>query len=872
MAASACLTEDELLGLATGALAEAPAAEAHLATCATCSALLAGAVRGDRTRAWDALAGTTLGPYRLDAQLGSGGMGAVYRAWDPRLGRAIAVKVLHGDGAQHAERLAAEARAAAAIDHRAIVGIHDVGVADGMPYVAMALVDGESLRSVLAAGGLGVARARALVLELLDGLAAAHARGVVHRDLKPENLVVTRDGLRILDFGLARFADASAVDTTASSSVQGTAGYMAPEQARGEPADARADLFAVGAIAYELVTGRRAFGGATQAERLSATLRDTPPLDELGDLAPIVLRCLAKEPRDRFQSAADLAWALRTTTAPAPPPAAAQPSRRNIVVGTAAALGLGGVGYALGRRGRTAPPAEPALRLLTHRTGQVYRARFTHDGGRVVYGAAWDAEPVAIHVTDLASGETSLLELPSADVLAVSARGELAASVGHRFVDHQSARGQLAIVPLAGGVRRPLADDVQDADFMPDPSTPGAAPVGAFAVVRANPSGFRVELPLGTTLAEEPGWITHVRVSPDGSQVAYLRHPQVNDDAGGLMLVDVATRAKRLVTGRWASISGLAWDPRGDALWFTASSNSLRTTLRRTTLDGRVTALRSRATARVQIHDISADRRGLVTHETWRLRAMAGDHDRSLSDTSYVSDLSADGTQLVVGELGHLEAGVGAYLVPFAGGRPLRLGSGFPVAISPSGLRIAANVSEDDRLVVYSTGSGDAPPIAAPGFVTVARWIDERALIALYDDRIWRLSLDHPPVALTATGGPLALDPARRRCAYVDAAHTLQVLDLATATTRALPGEFVQAEVCGWLAAPDAIVIRTTTTPILLDRIDPITGARSRHRQVDPPAMGLRAVDCFVLHPDGERFAYSYGQKLSELFVMTPIG
>ncbi|HWU88094.1 MAG TPA: hypothetical protein VN253_12495, partial [Kofleriaceae bacterium] len=516
---------------------------------------------------------------------------------------------------------------------------------------------------------------------------------------------------------------------------------------------------------------------------------------------------------------------------------------------------------------------------LTHRTGRVYSARFTHDGGRVVYGAAWDADPVQIHVLELASGEPNVLELPSADVLAVSARGELAASLGHRFVDHQSARGHLAIVPLAGGIPRPLADDIQDADFAPDgslasgpPSTGDArrAPGGSLAVVRAAEHGFRIELPLGATLVEEPGWITHARVSPDGARVAYLRHPHVNNDAGEVMIADVAAKTTRVLSDGWVSVAGLAWDPAGDAVWFTASRDGLSNVIYRAALDGEVAPAPAPATGRLRIHDVAADRRALVTIDTWRLRAMAGDRDRSLSEISYVSDLSADGTQVVVGELGDLEAGTGAYLVPYGGGRPLRLGPGFPVAISPSGRRIAANARDADRLVVYSTGSGDAPAIAAPGFVTVARWLDERSLIALYAERLWRLSLDGAPAALADRGGPFALDPAARRCAYVDRAGALRILDPATRAARTLPGDFARAEVCGWLAEPDAIVVRSTTTPILLDRIDPSTGARTRHLEVQPPLMGLKAVDTFVLHADGKRYAYSYGQELSQLFVMTP--
>ena len=894
----ACLGEDELLELARGTLASAPDAETHLATCATCSSLLAEVVRITPARTWDELAGQTLGPYRIDAQIGTGGMGAVYRAWDPRLGRAIAIKVLHEQSADHAERLATEARAAAAIEHHAIVRIYDVGCADGIHYVAMELVEGESLRSVLASGALAGARARELIAALADGLVAAHARGVIHRDLKPENLVlVAREGaeqLRILDFGLAQLADAT--ETSAPGSAVGTAGYMAPEQARGLPADARADVFATGAVAYELLTGRRAFPGATNADRLTATLREVPPCEGLGELGPVVARCLAKEPRDRFQTAADLAWAVRSAvpaaTLAATSPASAPPastgardgrtriSRRAMLLGSAAALGAGGLGFVLGRR--RPPAAESAeafgARRLTHRTGRVYTARFTPDGSRVVFGAAWDDEPIGVRVIDLASGETTPLDLPSADVLAVSAHGQLAISLAHRFVEHQSMGGQLALISLAGGVPRPLAEGVQDADFAPDGMIPGVVPVigdaakfpgGSLAVVRATPRGFRIELPLGTPLVEEPGWITHVRVSPAGGHVAYLHHPQTNDDGGELKLCDVATRATRVLSDDWTSLAGLVWDPAGDRLWFTGSREDLSNVLYHSTLDGTVVRTGAPTAGRLRLHDVSADRRALVTDDTWRLRSMAGDRDRSMSAISYVSDLSADGAYVLIGELGDVVAGNGAYLVPYGAGRTLRLGPGFPIAVSPSGQRVAANVREATRLVVYSTSSGEAPVIKAPGFVTRARWLDERSLIAAWKDRLWRLSLDHDPVALTGTGGAFALDPARRRCAYLDNTATLHLLDLATGTTRPLAANLTRVEVCGWLAEPDAVVVRSTTTPIVVDRIDPVTGARTRHAEIQPPPMGLKAVDSFVLHADGKRYAYSYGHELSQLLLMT---
>lgn len=835
VAPSACLTGDELLELGASGLADTPAAEAHLAECSTCSSLLASIVRAPR-RSWDALAGTTVGPYRVDAQIGGGAMGAVYRAWDPKLSRAIALKVLHrGDGTA-----IAEARAAAAIDHRAVVAIYDVGVADDLAYVAMELVTGEVLRAILDRGAVGDRRARELMRELADGLAAAHGCGVIHRDLKPENLIVARDGLRILDFGLAA--------TAGTTGTVGTPGYMAPELARGEPADARTDLFAAGAIGYELVTGRRAFPGASPSERLAAALRSTPALDGLGGLAPIIARCLAKDPRDRFQSAADLAWALGAADPPAP-----RPTRRAMLVGAAGALATGLVGFALGRRRSS---ASLAVRTLSHRSGRIATARFSPDGARVTYGAAWDSDPVRVFELELGSGEAMALDLPSADVLAVS-RVDLAVALDRTYVDHDSARGRLAIMRRAGGDLRPVAEDVQEADFAVD---------GLLAVVRPHGSGFVIELPIGTPLVEHAGWITDVRVSPDRTRVAYFEHPQTDDDGGSLIIVDIATKDRRTVSRGWVSLAGLAWEAKGEAVVFGGSRQNWATRRWRVSLDGGETELASPVASRLRVHDIS-ERGTLVSLDQRSQRVMIGDRDATLSDAAYVVDLSADGTQVVVGEYG--SGASGTYLVPTAGGRVLRLGAGFPAAISPSGGRVAVNQLEPQRLVAYSTRSAETLPIAAPDFILRARWIDERTLVAAIHDSLWRLSLDGPAVKIADGGGRIALDPERKRCAYVDDSGRLHVLDLSSNATRIIAQGLTQHSVGGWLAERDAIVVRWTGVPIRLELFDPLTGARTPFRVIEPPRLGLKAIDNFVMHAGGAHFAYSFGQEIGTLALVT---
>ncbi|MGE0639319.1 MAG: protein kinase [Thermoanaerobaculia bacterium] len=277
-------------------------------------------------------AGLRLGPYEIVAPLGAGGMGEVYRARDTRLGREIAIKVLPEALARDPERLRRfeqEARAASALQHPRILTVHDVGADGGRNYLVTELLEGETLRETLGRGALPPARAAALAAEIADGLAAAHAKGIVHRDLKPENLFLAREsGLKILDFGLARVLDrpsrvgdvaeaSTRSSLTGTGAVLGTAGYMSPEQVRGEPADERSDLFALGSVLYELLTGERAFARPTEAETMTAILREEPRHLASGaahlppELARIVRRMLAKDPADRPSSARDLAGTLR---------------------------------------------------------------------------------------------------------------------------------------------------------------------------------------------------------------------------------------------------------------------------------------------------------------------------------------------------------------------------------------------------------------------------------------------------------------------------------------------------------------------------------------------------------------------------------
>jgi serine/threonine protein kinase len=319
---------------------------------------------------------TRIDRYEIEGLIGEGGMGRVYRARDTQLGRAVAIKLLSPIFAVDPERLRRfeqEARATAALNHPGVLAIYDVGTFDGTPYLVSELLEGSSLAERLKAERLSVRRSTEFGLQIAEALTAAHERGIVHRDLKPDNVFITpQDRIKILDFGLAKLTapelslgspDATVAAATIANTILGTPGYMSPEQARGQAADHRSDIFSFGCVLYEMLKGHQAFGGETATDVLSAILKEAPPpltTSVERPLAPaldaIVQRCLAKDPASRFQSASDLSFALRTVltgsdvrvSAVGAASVPAQPARRRLLTMAAALLITAAIGAVVG--------------------------------------------------------------------------------------------------------------------------------------------------------------------------------------------------------------------------------------------------------------------------------------------------------------------------------------------------------------------------------------------------------------------------------------------------------------------------------------------------------------------------------------------
>jgi predicted Ser/Thr protein kinase len=440
----------------------------------------------------------------------------------------VAIKVLPpsvSSDPERRERFEREARAISSLNRPHICALYDLGREETprgtVDFLVMEYVEGETLAAGLTKGPLRGEQVLRSAAEIADALALADSRGVVHRDLKPGNIVLTRTGIKILDFGLAKLmgvkshpegADSSLAteprELTAPGAILGTLQYMAPEQLEGRECDGITDIFALGAVLYEMATGRKAFEGKSQASVIAAILdRNPTPMSELNPqttpvLDHIVTRCLAKDPDERWQSAADVALELRwagdvSSRAPEQPTPVAVLRRRPWVL---ALTGLSLVALvALGvvaARMTGARPVVPSFRKLTFRRGFAGSARFTPDGKGVIYSAAWEGEPARLFSMRVERPESTRMDFPDAELASVSRSGELLIILG-RPAGAWFEAGTLARVPLSGGAPREIARGVLGADWSPDGSS--------FAVVRQVGGKYRLEYPFGRSSTKPTG-------------------------------------------------------------------------------------------------------------------------------------------------------------------------------------------------------------------------------------------------------------------------------------------------------------------------------------------------------------------------------
>jgi serine/threonine protein kinase/dipeptidyl aminopeptidase/acylaminoacyl peptidase len=424
--------------------------------------------------------GDKLGNFEIVAMIGRGGMGEVYRARDPRLKREVAIKTLPPGLSADRDRITRferEGRAASALNHPNIVSVFDIGTERGLSFIVSELVDGETLARAIQRGPLPLRKLIEVSTQICDGLAAAHAAGVIHRDLKPGNIMLTRDGrVKILDFGLARQNHAPGIESTTMEAshpgmIMGTPGYMSPEQVRGETTDARSDLFSLGVIIYEMASGQRAFRGSSSIEMMNAILKDDPP--ELPTAWPraldrIVRRCLEKEPARRFQSAADLGFAINTlavATGNADAPRRRSWLKWAISGGLASAVVFIVVWLQL-RPTQTGAPAEVSLRRLTDDSGYTIDASLSADGKFVTYSKPQNGifnRNIWVQQVDGTGSAVRITEGPDNNI------GPQFSPDGTQvvFVSTRNGGG-IYVVPALGGEARELAHGEIGPQFSPD--------------------------------------------------------------------------------------------------------------------------------------------------------------------------------------------------------------------------------------------------------------------------------------------------------------------------------------------------------------------------------------------------------------------
>jgi eukaryotic-like serine/threonine-protein kinase len=851
-------------------------------------------------------AGTKLGPYEIQSQIGAGGMGEVYRARDSRLGREVAIKILPESFATDAERLRRfehESQAVAALNHPNILAIYDVGTRDGSPYLVSELLEGESLRAVLEKGPIPQRKAIEYAVQIANGLAAAHDKGIVHRDLKPDNLYICRDGrVKILDFGLAKMSaketpgvdGATMTQHTAAGVVMGTASYMAPEQVRGGQIDARTDMFSFGVVLYEMLSGKRVFQRDSSPETMTAILKEDVPeftdtkLPVSPALERIVRRCLEKSPDHRFQSAKDLAFALEAVSQisgpktggqaaiSAPPPETKSrtlPFAAGAIVLAAAMLGAG---WWLGH---SKPPTPPTYRQFTFRAGFMGNARFTPDGS-IIYNATWEGTDGQLYIAPVDSLGERELPFKNVEILAVSSKGELAVRLNSTNRGGYAVSGTLARVNYNGGTPRPILENVQDADWSADGEK--------LAVVRliSETGHWRLEYPIGTVIIDTINWISNPKISADGKSIAFLDHENtIGDDRGTVAVVGLDGKEKKLSSG-WNSAEGLVWSPSGSEVWFSASDLGAENNLYAVSLDGKRRPL-ANVPGGLWIQDIRGGRVLAIAHRLrLNARGMApgarSEVELGWLGWTFVRDISRDGKQILFEE--EAEGGGPNYTVflrGMDGSPPTRLGEGLARAISPDGKWVITQDLSGTALKLVPTGAGEARSLTHDNisYSSVRYMPDGKHLIGIGAEQ-GKSGRTYLIDAQTGDSKPLTPEGYRGTTISHDGSKVAMrgpdgswgIWSMADNKFTLIPSLDPKYGVRQWTRDDRELYAassRTEERRARVFRVDPTTGKMEFWKEFGGEMTGIQNVGQPLMAENADAYVYIYAQTLSEGYVVS---